>query len=185
MSQGRWFSGAQLSKGQKMVCKDVVYDGRRHFWKCVISSGERWGTLKSDIPLSNANILHGNMRVLSSGFGAKLLTPASQPETHSLTLSPRHSLSLSLYFFLPSFLSFYLSIYLSFYLSSLALPLFFPLSLFPSFPLSLFFSLSLSLSFFPSVSLALSHSRSHTPFPSPSLSILLSLSLSPLLSSVR
>ena len=34
-----WFVECDI-KGQKMVCRDVVF-GRRHFQKCVISCGER------------------------------------------------------------------------------------------------------------------------------------------------
>ena len=136
-----------------MVCRDVVF-GCRYFEKCVVSCGERWGTLKSDTPLSCANMLSGQHACTFQGFWSKTSDTCciSSRKTHPHALS-KTFLSLSLYLFL--FIPFYLSLS--------------PLPLFLTLLLPLFLPLSVSLS--PSLS------RSSSPFPSPSLSPPLPLSL--------
>ena len=134
-----------------MVCRDVVF-GCRYFEKCVVSCGERWGTLKSDTPLSCANMLSWQHACTFQGFWSKTSDTCciSSRKTHPHALS-KTFLSLSIFLFIP------------FYLSLSPLPLFLPLLL------PLFLPLSVSLS--PSLS------RSPSPFPSPSLSPPLPLSL--------
>ena len=167
-----------LGKGQKMVCRDVVF-GCRYFEKCVVSCGERWGTLKSDTPLSCANMLSWQHACTFQGFWSKTSDTCciSSRKTHPhalsktfLSLSISFSLYLSISLFPPPSLSHSLapslspSLCLSPLPPFLALPLLFPLLL--SLPLSL--SLSDSLSLYLSLllsSLARTRTRTRTHAP--------------------
>ena len=80
-----------------MVCRDVVF-GCRYFEKCVVSCVERWGTLKSDTPLSCANMLSWQHACTFQGFWSKTSDTCciSSRKTHPHALSKTFSLSLPL-----------------------------------------------------------------------------------------